>query len=115
MKTIHYSANSVMPNTTGLVGIQVLDIDEEKPTVSLVPILGWAMADGIEPQPIYLWSTAKHIDAVYDPRTGHVMDDCLGIWSSLDEAVEHFASMHRLKRVLDQDSSKQQKPKKRAA
>ena len=115
MKTIHYSANSVMPNTTGLVGLQVLDIDEEKPTVSLVPILGWAMADGIEPQPIYLWNKADHIDAVYDSRTGHVMDDCLGIWSSLDEAVEHFASMHRLKRVLDQDSSKQQKPKKRAA
>ncbi len=109
MKTMHYSASSVVPNTAGLVGLQGLDIDEEKPTVSLVPILGWAMADPVEPKPVYLWSAAKHIDAAYDPRKGHVMDGCSGSWSSFDKAVKHFASMHKQKRVLDQDLSKQQK------
>jgi len=67
MRTIHYSANSVMPNTTGAVGVKVLDAHEAEPNVSLGPILGWALADGIEPQPLFMWH--KQCDAIYDPTT----------------------------------------------
>lgn len=102
MKTIHHSANNVLPNGTGLVGVQVLDIDQAQPSVSLVPILGWAMAEGVRPQPVCLWSAPRFIDGVYDPRTGHVTDETGGSWSSLDAAVEHFVTMHRLRRSLEQ-------------
>lgn len=99
MRTIHYSANSVMPNTTGVVGLQVLDIDEaEQPTVSLVPILGWALADGIEPQPLFMMN--KHCDAIYDPTTGHVHTQYGECWSSLEEAVDYLVKVGKLRRTL---------------
>ena len=96
MQTIHYSVNSVMPNTTGVVGLQVLDIGEEKPTVSLVPILGWAMADGVKPEPVYLWSSANHIDAVYDPATGHVHTQFGECWANLQDAVQDLVKIKKL-------------------
>jgi hypothetical protein len=93
MRTIHYSANSVLPNTTGAVGVQVLDVHEAEPTVSLVPILGWALADGIEPQPLFMMN--KHCDAIYDPTTGHVHTQYGECWSSLEEAVPVLAHANR--------------------
>ena len=96
MQTIHYSVNSVMPNTTGVVGVQLLDLDRSEPTVALIPIIGWAMADGIEPQPIYLWNKADHIDAVYDPATGHVHTQFGECWANLQDAVQDLAKMQKL-------------------
>ncbi|NBW13975.1 MAG: hypothetical protein EBR82_38825 [Caulobacteraceae bacterium] len=96
MQTIHYSVNSVMPNTTGVVGVQLLDLDRSEPTVALIPIIGWAMADGIEPQPIYLWNKADHIDAVYDPATGHVHTQFGECWANLQDAVQDLVKMRKL-------------------
>lgn len=96
MKTIHYSANSVMPNTTGVVGVQLLDLDRSEPTVALIPIIGWAMADGIEPQPIYLWNKADHIEAIHDPATGHVQSQSGECWANLKDAVKDLAKMRKL-------------------
>jgi len=94
MKTIYYSANSVMPNTTGVVGVQLLDLDRSEPTVALIPIIGWAMADGIEPQPIYLWN--KTVDAIHDPATGHVHTQFGECWANLQDAVQDLAKMQKL-------------------
>jgi len=93
MKTIHYSANSVLPNTTGAVGVKVLDIDEAEPYVSLVPIVGWALADGIEPQPLFMWH--KECDAIYHPTTGHVHTEFGECWSSLEEASRDLVTAYR--------------------
>jgi len=98
MRTIHYSENSVLPNTTGAVGVQVLDIDEAKPTVSLVPILGWALADGIEPQPLFMMN--KHCGAIYDPTTGHVHTQYGECWSSLKEASRYLVTTYRLQKHM---------------
>ncbi len=94
MKTIHYSASSVMPNTTGVVGLQVLDIDEaEQPTVSLVPIIGWALVEGREPEPVYLWNKTSQVDAIHDPTTGHVYTRCGQCWTNLQDAVQDLAKV----------------------
>ena len=96
MRTIHYSANSVMPNTTGAVGVKVLDAHEAEPNVSLGPILGWALADGIEPQPLFMWH--KQCDAIYVPATGHVHTQYGECWSSLEEASTYLVTTYRLQK-----------------
>ncbi len=98
MKTIHYSASSVMPNTTGVVGLQVLDLDEPELIVALVPIIGWALADGVQPQPLFLWN--NQCDAIHDPATGHVHTQYGECWSSLTDAVDHLVKVGKLRRTL---------------
>jgi hypothetical protein len=106
MRTIHYSANSVMPNTTGVVGLQVLDIDEAEPTVSLVPIIGWALADGVQPQPLFMWN--KHCDAIHDPATGHVHTQYGECWSSLADAVCDLVMIKKGQAQFEAVSKKQE-------
>jgi hypothetical protein len=108
MRTIHYSANSVMPNTTGVVVRQLLDLDEPEPTVSLVPIIGWALADGVQPQALFMWNI--QCDAMHDPATGHVHTQYGECWSSLADAVSHLVLMHR-SQVRLSTASKKLKPR----
>ena len=82
---------SVIVNTTGMVAIRLVDVDEDQATVLQIPIVAWRTSQESEPMPVLAWGLVY--DAIHDPRTGQVFSDLGETWTSLENATRDLTAV----------------------
>ena len=88
---------NIIPNTTGTVALRLLDLDADKPTVFLAPVIAWSIDDREATRAVLAPNAGgPSYEALHDTKTGATWTEAGEVWESLDEAVSHLVKVHRL-------------------
>ncbi|NDD13930.1 MAG: hypothetical protein EB072_15105 [Betaproteobacteria bacterium] len=86
-----------IPNTTGLVGIQVNSTGKE---IKYIPIVAWRVLPSEPPEPVYLQHHGE-VDGIYDQATGQVTSEDGDYWPTLKLATGAILEQRKTVDVLE--------------